>query len=56
MSSNENKMSDGHRERVWLEGKTFWPRKGERAAGGRSLHHLVRPTHNERIVCPCITR
>jgi hypothetical protein len=42
-ASNENKISDGYRERASIEGEVFlvMGRCG-RAAGSRSLHRLVR--------------
>ncbi len=42
MRPNENKVSDGHQERARLGVKTFDHAKRELAAGGRSLHCMVR--------------
>ena len=42
LPSNENKMSDGGRERAWLQVECGSHRKLERGAASGSLHRLVR--------------
>jgi hypothetical protein len=50
-TSNENKMSDGWRERVWLRGRRCSNHKLGIGTASRSLHRPVRPWRAISLVC-----